>query len=76
MVRAKFVCESNNPIQGGEGSQIMLRAVYSGSEENKRFFKYTPAGTVQLATVNAAAAAQFEVGKEYYLDFSPATVSV
>ncbi len=71
MVRAKFVCESK--VDTGEGcTQITLRAVYSGSEENKEFFRYTPSATVQLATVNPKASEQFEVGQEYYVDFSKA----
>lgn len=71
MVRAKFVCESKQDVPGS-GAQITLRPVYSGSEENKEFFKYTPAGQVQLSVVNEKAADQFEIGKEYYVDFTPA----
>ena len=46
--------------------------MYTGSEENKEFFKWTPGGTVQFNVMNLAAAANFEIGKEYYLDFTPA----
>ena len=75
MVRAKFICEKVE--KSGEGTEheqddVSLRAVYEGSEENKEFFKYTPAGSIVLGTVNPAAAAQFTVGAEYYVDFTPA----
>ncbi|WP_236293118.1 hypothetical protein [Paenibacillus allorhizoplanae] len=44
----------------------------SGSEENKDFWKYTPAGQIQMSVDNEKAQEQFEVGKEYYVDFTPA----
>jgi len=68
-VRAKFWVESVE--QRGDVYDIALRAVYEGSEENKRFFKMTPAGFIQLSTVNAEAAAQFAQGAEMYIDFTP-----
>jgi len=49
-------------------SQITFNPVYSGSEENKQFFNATPGGQFAFYTVNAVAAAQFEMGKEYYFD--------
>jgi hypothetical protein len=42
------------------------------SHENTKFWQATPSGRVELGTVNAEAAAIFEVGKEYYVDFTPA----
>jgi len=72
MVRAKFKCETVNPdTNGADGKSIALTAVTNGSAENDSFFKWTPAGTVYLSIVNPDAAKQFEVGKEYYVDFSP-----
>ncbi len=69
-VRAKFKCTGNEDVDNGK--RITLEAVTSGSPENDSFFKYTPSARVSLGTVNLEAAAQFEVGKEYYGDFSPA----
>lgn len=73
MVRAKFRCVS---VRVGEGehaqAEIRLEPVTSGSDENKSFFKYTPSGRVELGVVNPAAAAQFQEGREYYVDFTPA----
>ena len=43
-----------------------------GNSENDRFFSATPGGTLQLYTVNPAAWEQFEPGKSYYIDFTPA----
>ena len=53
-------------------SNIQFSPVYSGSEENKKFFAATPGGTFSFYTVNKAAADQFEMGKEYYFDITPA----
>jgi hypothetical protein len=55
---------------------ICLSPVTSGSEENKRFYAYTPSGQINLGTVNAEAAAMFELGKEYYVTFTPAPEKV
>ena len=73
MVRAKFFCASNTPNGGGdEGSIIKLAAVTSGGPENERFFHYTPFGELNMGTVNPAAAKEFVVGAEYYIDFTRA----
>lgn len=69
-VRAKFKCTSKEANPHGGGDLIRLDPVIDGSEENKRFFRATPGGQIQLATVNPQAAEQFEVGHEYYVDFA------
>lgn len=69
-VRAKFKCESVADSQD-DSTTIRLTAVVDGSEENKKFFKWTPNGSITIGTVNEEAAKQFEVGKEYYVDFIP-----
>jgi hypothetical protein len=55
-------------------AHIYLTAVYDANpeSENGRFFHASPAGSIQLSTVNKAAADQFEEGKSYYIDFTPA----
>lgn len=70
MVRAKFRCDSKE--QSGDGFYLRFSAVTCGSPENDNFFKWTPSGQLGMGTINEAAAAQFEVGKEYFLDFTPA----
>lgn len=68
-VRAKFVCTS---VHGTHLKSVNLNAVTGGSAENKEFFAASPGGSISLAVLNEAASAQFEVGKEFYVDFTPA----
>jgi hypothetical protein len=70
MVRAKFKCTVK--VETGDTAHIVFEPVVSGSKENEDFYKYTPAGRIDLGVVNEAAANQFEQGKEYYIDFSVA----
>lgn len=70
-VRAKMKVESIEMSSGGGGA-VILRPVTSGSAENESFFKYTPSGSLHLSTINEAAISQFELGKEFYVDLSPA----
>lgn len=71
-VRAKMKCDALQPATDGEGGTVMLRPVISGSPENDEFYKYTPGGQLQLSTINQEAYDQFEQGREYYVDVSPA----
>lgn len=70
-VRAKFKVEAVTH-RSGDAFTVELWPVTSGSEENKQFYKWTPSGKIELVTINAAAAEQFEVGAEYYIDFTRA----
>lgn len=77
-VRAKFKCDSIEKTKQGddEMATVRLSAVYGNADpnhENSRFWKWTPSGSLMLGTINASAASQFEEGKEYYLDISPAS---
>lgn len=76
-VRAKFyvVSPTKQKMWGsntGIGTVIKLNPVMSGSKENEEFYKYSPSGSIELGTINEAAATSFEIGKEYYVDFTPA----
>ncbi len=71
MLRAIFRVENKQVV--GEGVELSLRADFSGSPENEAFFALTPVGDVSLV-VKPEVSEQFEVGREYYLDFSPAPV--
>lgn len=75
-VRAKFTCNSITRRAGWKAGEVVcdikLTPVVSGSEENKSFYAATPCGEINLGTTNDAAVAQFELGKEYYVDFSAA----
>lgn len=74
-VRAKFKVWSkteNHFTTGDNTFQIILQPVISDSEENKKFWEFTPSGRLELMTVNKAAADQLEHNKEYYIDITPA----
>lgn len=72
-IRCKFVCvEMGKRVGWGENKVLhhaVLTPVGSGSEENKKFFAATPSGKLEVSSVVPDA---FEVGKEYYIDISPA----
>ncbi len=75
MVRCKFTCTNKEEANAGkpeDGYRITMHPVSSGSPENEAFFKYTPWGNFEFGTINKYAADQIEVGKEYYIDISPA----
>lgn len=77
-VRAKFKVTRIERSEFGGGKEvqtIVLLPVYGGngaSEENRKFYAATPSGEIKLGTVNAEAAACFDLGKEFYVDFTPA----
>lgn len=71
-VRAKFKCDGVTKEPGQDYATVTLSPVIDGSEENKKFWEYTPAGSISLSTTNKKAYEQFETGKEYYIDFTPA----
>ena len=78
MVRAKFVVESyetrksnTRDPESEELRTLTLTAVSDGSEENKKFFRWTPFGKIELGTLNPEAWKQFPLGAEIYVDFSP-----
>ena len=74
--RAKFIC--NTKLPSGAQTTVYLSAVYSNSdgtraEENKAFSDATPAGQIAITIANDKPALEaFEMGKAYYLDFTPA----
>lgn len=72
-VRAKMKCEEVELQADGEGGLVKLSPVTSGSHENEQFYKYTPGGSLTLSTINGAAMQQFELGREYYVDITPAS---
>ncbi len=69
-VRAKVTCESI------KDNSVTFRTVYetdaNKNAENVSFTKATPWGEIKLGIDNPAALSQFEAGKSYYVDFTPA----
>lgn len=64
-VRAKFICRNI------EEANVTLEAVIRDGE-NVDWSQWTPWGTIQMGITNEAALAQFEIGREYTVDFTPA----
>lgn len=72
-VRAKFKCLGMEKNLGWPGVEYhysyRFTVVTYGSAENEKFFAATPSGELKLTALRDDL---FEVGKEYYLDFSKA----
>jgi hypothetical protein len=54
---------------------LKFQPVYANNDpnhENSKFWDASPSGSLTLGTINPEAWSQFELGKEYYLDFTPA----
>lgn len=73
-VRAKFCLNEVTLSKSGTEEQRSYKfsAVVGPSEEDKKFWRWSPGGALTLNCVNPAVFGQFEVGKSYYLDFVPA----
>lgn len=69
-VRAKF--KVTDFVRSTSGYSVTLYPVVTGSAENEQLYRYTPAGHILLTTINEEAARQFEVGKQFYVDFASA----
>ncbi len=79
MVRAKFVVESyetrksnTRDPESEELRTVTLIPVVDGSEENKKFFRWTPNGQIKIGILNPEAWKQLELGKSYFVDFTDA----
>lgn len=74
MVRGKFTLQSITHHSWSPTAQTFkFMAVYdTATEENARFAKATPNGSLEMTVDNPPAQAFFEIGKNYYLDFSKA----
>lgn len=73
-VRAKMLCNTITHFNGGH-VKVQMGAVYSSdpNHENRAFADATPSGSVEMMIQgNKPAAKMFEVGKEYYVDFTEA----
>lgn len=87
-VRAKFIIsklervlgsvpDPENPGKWKQGELISIHGhpVYGNGNpmhENTKFWQASPNGSLMLGTVNKAAAEEFEIGAEYYVDFTRA----
>lgn len=77
-IRCKFLCTQKtlNQYAGAPNNNYSLEftAVYNNSPENKLFFAATPSGKITLSVVSETIFNNFELGKEYYLDFTIAAM--
>nr|WP_321409353.1 hypothetical protein [uncultured Carboxylicivirga sp.] len=72
-VRAKFECINIEDQPDYQQKVVEFVPVLDGSDENKSFAKYTPAGSITLTISDETeASTAFEKGKEYFVDFSEA----
>lgn len=75
-VRAKFQCvEIKNlycPTPDQQMAEVRLIPVYGNGEANKDWSKWTPSGELKMVITNPPAIAAFDLGKEYFMDFTPA----
>lgn len=75
-IRAKFkvISITRHAYSGGSGEMqaIKLQPVTNGSEENRQFYAATPGGEINLSVVPVEIGKQFNIGGEYYVDFTPA----
>lgn len=77
MIRAKFQVVRHaqtaygNPPRVNPGVEITLAPQYDSSiEEDRRFAKATPSGTMTMAVDNPTAIEQLALGKFFYVDFT------
>lgn len=75
-VRAKMKVMVITPFHSsdpnGVCAEVRLMPVYNDGPENKTWSQYTPNGECRMTITNPSAIDSFEVGKSYYLDFTPA----
>lgn len=76
-VRAKFkVHEITEHAYGNQRMKtIKLQPVFKDADpegENSKFWAASPNGEIRLGTINMAAAEQFELNAEFYIDFTRA----
>lgn len=67
--RCKFKCIEKK--ENEDSNSYQFHAVgKDGCPENESFFKWTPSGQLSIGCTNKDVS--FEVGKEYYIDITPA----
>lgn len=66
-VRAKFFC--SEVARTTYGGRVKLNAVTRG-EDNKKWASATPSGSIEMTIKNELAVEFFDVGEEYFIDFT------
>ncbi len=71
-VRAKLYLASETKHSWG-GKTLKFESRYDDTiPEDRRFQRATPSASAEFLIDNPAALAKFELGKSYYVDFTPA----
>lgn len=70
-MRAKFQVHEIGKTMWGATKATLSAVSDDGTPENQRFAKATPQGQMTINIDNPSAADFLQVGKSYYLDFSP-----
>lgn len=76
MVRAKFKVVETRRIDYGSGAQEVVKLAPASGAGNESWSKWTPGGSIEMTITNPEAVAQLELGKHFYVDFSPADAPV
>jgi len=72
-IRCKFVCISIQKYVNVE--TVKMVPVQTGSEENKSFSQFTPAGSFEINVSNTSLFGTFIPGKEYYIDVQESDIN-
>lgn len=76
-VVCKFTIQSVNRIRAYEDGEyvshehVTLSAVGGHDDENTKFAKYTPSGSLDFRCTNPALIGSFELGQEYLVTLTP-----
>lgn len=78
-VRAKFFVKTktyhhNGNPEADQSAEIKLAPVFGVNDHdaNRIWSKYTPSGEITMLITNPTAIDQFDIGGEYYVDFTKA----
>ncbi|GAB1358558.1 hypothetical protein MASR1M31_03360 [Porphyromonadaceae bacterium] len=66
-VKAKFNVAELTKYGNGGGGKVVLMPVVGNTDENQEFWKYTPAGQLEMVIDNPEAFNEFEEMGEFYL---------
>ena len=76
VVRTKFRCTGISHIFTGAADQsaatVVLVPVWEQDGVNRKWSKATPSGKHEMLITEPGCVEQFELGRDYYLDFTPA----
>jgi hypothetical protein len=75
-VRTKFRCIGINHVHTGNpdysASTVTFCPVWEQDGVNRKWSQATPNGKIEMTITNPTAVDQFELGKDYFVDFTPA----